>query len=1241
MPPGQMLGTMDTSCNVVDRWSAMGKDRIIEALGERHLLLPGLIARALAANDRVKYLLTLLQTARTAADGATGLTNLQDERVASGVDDAQLDRVVSESSREGDGWYRIPGAELLSEQAILEVRRMLAPLEAAAAPAAENLADRVDAVTAALRVEGDRIATEDVVRLTAPRGTGDDSLHLVVMDAHRELNALEARIASDSIDGARVHDLDPGDAGLVHAFMRGVHATERLRFDHPGLGTVATRTGSTVVIQNDLGETDAHVVVIRVTDRAVTINYTDVHLIRLVFFQDLLAAWPVAWEDTRSRSDKSVEGGLYHLASGRFEAAETADLDGFLEHLGSRLVFMIDWNRARKRLRRLVGRRAAIDLLRWAAERGYGHMAFLRAGADGLVYDALEFAGGRVVRAGESLEDVLGADAAQAYLRSVLKICSEGLLDGKLVSLIQDEVRAELTGYLRSARQEILGLALRHAEVSVEIAEAARDALEQAITGAQDRCHALAAQAQLAEHDADELVGKARIAVARAPDLAPFLELVEAADDIADCAEEAAFYATLLPRGHPADGVRPHVRRIARLVLAAAREYLRAVQLSIELRRGGPRGEMDAFLEAAHQTVTLERDTDEAQRGVHQAIVADGGESGASMFVVVELTRAFEEAADALMHSAHLIRTQTLARVVGSEPLPQRAADTYAAASRPAVQPGMAGEHLYVLGDSSLPIPAANVIGGKAYGLARIARAGLPVPEGVVLTTELWRSWVQSGSAEPAVRDAMRGAVDTLERRTGLRLGSSRRPLLLSVRSGAPISMPGMLETVLDVGLCDGTARGLIALTGNPRLAWDSYRRLIESYATVVNGCPREPFDQAVRATLAGADARTARELTSARLEWLTRTHLDLYAELTGSEFPQDPIDQLDGAVAAVLASWNAPKAEEYRRLHGIDEKLGTAVLVQRMVFGNAGGVSGAGVAFTRDPALGERRLYMDFLFDAQGEDIVAGRHTAEGSSELSVIAPDVLAEIERVCPTLEAEFRDVQEFELTVEEGRLFLLQARPAKRTPWAALRIATDQVHEGLISTQTALERVEELDLGDIRRVHVQDSNGWEPLCHAIPASLGVAIGPLALDRKAAERLARAGTPAVLARADAATEDVAAMSIAAGVLTSSGSRTSHAAVVARELGKPCLVGCTDLTVDLEARTAQIAGREIAEGNVVCIEAEAGLVYAGAPTLVEERPLEALREVATWRSSRAAQTASDAGASPPRGELGGTVVG
>jgi len=461
----------------------------------------------------------------------------------------------------------------------------------------------------------------------------------------------------------------------------------------------------------------------------------------------------------------------------------------------------------------------------------------------------------------------------------------------------------------------------------------------------------------------------------------------------------------------------------------------------------------------------------------------------------------------------------------------------------------------------------------------------------------------------------LRGAVEALQGQTGLRLGSSRRPLLLSVRSGAPVSMPGMLETVLNVGMSDVSARGLIGLTGNPRLAWDSYRRFVESFATVVHGCPREPFEQALRDQLSAAGAQRPRQLTTRILEQLARAHLARFEDMTSEPFPQDPLDQLVAAVGAVLASWNAPKARDYRRLHDIPDDLGTAVILQRMVFGNAGGVSGAGVGFTRDPALGERRLYMDFLLDAQGEDVVAGRHTVEGVSELAAIAPDVLAEIEQACPRLEAEFGDAQEFELTVQEGEVFLLQTRTAKRTPWAALRIATDQVHEGLISPHTALAHLGELDLDTIRRVNVDASEGTEALCHATPASVGVATGPLALDGEAAGRIARTGTPPVLVRADAATEDVAAVAVAAGVLTRAGSRTSHAAVVARELGKPCLVGCRDLELDLTARTARIGGHMLAEGDVICLDAESGLVFPGSPALIEERPTKALGEVMAWR--------------------------
>ena len=1195
----------------------MAKDRMIELLGEERLLLPQLIASALQANDRVKYLLALLQAARGAADGEGSREALRDERLAADMADVALDRVVPESARRDDGRYRIPGADRLAARAAADVGEMLRPLRTAGVEAVGDLEDRLRAVAGALSIEGDLASGEDISRLCGG-GEAGDTLHLIVMDAHRQINRLAARVAPDVVDGARAYDVGDAERGLVEAFMRGVHATERLKFDHPGLGTIAMRTADTLIIQNDLGTTDAHIVVLRVTGLEVTITYTDVHLERLLFFQEMLSRpGEVTWEDTRSRADTSVEGGVFHLAVGRFAAGRRPELERFLEHAGSRLVFIIDWNRARKRLRRLVGNRSALALLRWAAAHDYGHMAFLRAGADELVYAALEFAGAPAARAGQPLRDALGADAARAYLRAVIRICTEALLTGKTVELIQDEAAAGLIGYLRSARQEMQELALRHAELDVEILEAARDGVEQAIRGSEPRRALAARRAEEAEREADGLVSQARAACSRGSDVSPLLELVQAADDIADCGEEAAFYTTLLPPGSLGGEVRPEVRGIARTVLVAAREYVRAVALSTELHRGRPTEDVDAFLAAAHRVIELEREADAAQRAVHRALVADRGHAEGALFVVVELTRALEEASDALMHCAHLLREHTLTRVVRAETAYRRPEPA------PAPARGAAefrrSEHVYVLGDASDPVPAQDAIGAKGHGLARLKAGGIRIPEGAVLETSLWRAWTASGRDAGVVERDVASAVEAITAQTGTSLGSRRAPLLLSVRSGAPVSMPGMLDTVLNVGLCETTVRGVIAQTGNPKLAWDSYRRLVESYAAVVHALPHEPFDALVRARLHSDGVDAPRDLAAHALRDLTAAHLALFADLTGHPFPQDPVDQLRSAVAAVLGSWDAPRAREYRRMHDFPETLGTAVILQRMVFGNAGGISGAGVGFTRDPALGERRMYVDFMFDAQGEDIVAGRQTALGIGDLAAAAPDLLIELQRIGERLEAEFRDVQEFELTVEDGKLFLLQTRTAKRTPWAALQIATDQVREGLISSEEGLARLRGMNLEAIRRQRVDTSAGARPVARAIPAGAGVASGPIALDREAAQRMAAEGLAPVLVRAETLTDDVAAVRVAAGLLTRAGGRTSHAAVVARELGTPCLVGCTDLEIQPGRRTIHLGDRTLAEGEVISIDAESGLVYAGAARVVEDRPVEALAEVEAWKPTTA----------------------
>ncbi len=1192
----------------------MAKERIIQELGEGELLLPELVRRALAANDRVKYLLTLLQTARSAADGAE-VVDLHEERLASGVEDPSLDRVVADAERAGDGVYRMPHAEKLVRQALGEVETMLAPLLASSSSEASELGRRHAALGESSDVTGDTIHAEDLARLTAA-SRDRDSLHLLVVDAHRELNRLAAALATESIDGARAHSLEDVDRPLVRAFMRGLHETERLRFGHPGLGTIATRSGAALVLQNDLGMTDAHVVVLRVVERAVTITYTDVHLERLVFFQDLLAKRGVEWEDTRSRTDRSMEGGLFHLALGRYVAEDQEALERFLAELGSQLVFMIDWNRARKRLRGLVGKRAAVELLAWAAAKRHGHRAFLLAGGERLVNDALQFAGRRGGAAGESLGDVLGAAAAAAYLRSVLRICSDGLLDGQALPLIQDEVRAELVGYVHTAREELFELIRRHGELVVEIGEATRDELELALTGGRGESPGADAQrARAWEHAADGIVNRVRVYIERTDEPDALLVLVEAADDIADSFEDAAFNLTLLRPPGPSPEIAGKLRSMCRLVLASARAHLRAVTLAAGVQRGASREEMEAFLEAVHEVVSLERETDDAQRSVHAAVVASSPEAS-DLFVLVEVTRALEEAADALMHTALLLRDQVLGRAVRSE-LPVRRSEP-GSTSHEAVLP--VSDDIYLLSDTEGPLPGPDAIGAKAHGLARMARAGLRVPPAVVLTTALSRRLPVGDAAAKETREVTASALGVLEAASGLRLGDRLCPLVVSVRSGAPVSMPGMLETVLDVGLSDRTVGGFAAATGNPRLAWDCYRRLVESFAAVVHGCSSEPFRRAVQEQVSAAGVERPMQLEALQLRELTFDHLERFHELTGERFPDDPQTQLEQAVLAVLRSWQSPKAREYRRFGNVSDDLGTAVILQRMVFGNAGGRSGSGVGFTRDPALGEPRLYMDFAVDAQGEDIVAGRQSLHRVEDPSAIERGLREELENACRLLEAELGDAQEFEFTVQDGELFLLQSRTAKRTPWAALRIAVDQVAEGLIAPETALERLADIDLSALSRQRVRGASERTALARAVPASLGVATGRLALDAAAVARLADDGEPPVLVRHATSTDDVAAVARSAGVLAATGGRTSHAAVVARELGKPCLVGCDSLVIDLDARTATIGSRTLAEGDEITLDGESGLVFAGSPEVVEERPVAELAVVAAWRDDRQA---------------------
>ncbi len=514
---------------------------------------------------------------------------------------------------------------------------------------------------------------------------------------------------------------------------------------------------------------------------------------------------------------------------------------------------------------------------------------------------------------------------------------------------------------------------------------------------------------------------------------------------------------------------------------------------------------------------------------------------------------------------------------------------------------------------SSAP-PSADTMGFKAWNLLRMAHIGLRVPPAFVLGTAFCADADSRARAGQAATWA--DGLRALEARCGQGLGDRRRPLLLSVRSGAPISMPGMMETLLNIGLCDATLPGLVRHSGNPRLAWDAYRRLVASYGEVVAGIPGERFEAQVAALTAGRDERT---LDFSELRTLTQQHLATYAREAGRPFPQDPTAQLSEAITAVLASWQAPKAVAYRRVNHLPDTLGTAVTVQTMVFGNAGGHSGAGVGFTRDPATGEPHLWVDFLFNAQGEDVVSGRRSAHGHDALASVLPSAWTALQEAAHQLEQHLGDMQDFEFTVQDGQLYMLQTRNGKRTPQAAARIALDLFDEGLITAEVARQRTAGLTPAMLSRTVVVADSGaqtTQPLPaigHAATASSGVACGEIAFDEARARARQAAGATVILLRRDAETSDIAALEAAQGLLTARGARTSHAAVVARQMGKVCLVGCAALHIDEAQRTATFdaptsAPVTLREGDVLTLDGNEGRIYAGAVRTVVEAPTELL---------------------------------
>jgi pyruvate,orthophosphate dikinase len=533
---------------------------------------------------------------------------------------------------------------------------------------------------------------------------------------------------------------------------------------------------------------------------------------------------------------------------------------------------------------------------------------------------------------------------------------------------------------------------------------------------------------------------------------------------------------------------------------------------------------------------------------------------------------------------------------------------------------------VYVLGCGKPPCPvSAEVVGSKAANLIRMAEAGLPVPPAFVLPTTQCRVYLQQGRRLPTdFVDRLAPAIAQIEKATGLAFGGGRRPLLVSVRSGAAVSMPGMMATILNIGLSERILPALLRMTGNPRHAWDSYRRLVQAYAEVVHDLPADPFEHLLEGYLQRDGIATADELDAAALKELTREYLDLFEALAGCPFPQEPLTQLTAAIEAVFRSWEGSRAVAYRRLHSLTDLAGTAVTVQAMVYGNMGTTSGSGVAFSRNPTTGENQLYLDYRANAQGEDVVSGRYPLQDSSSLQQTVPELYRQLRQIGRQLERLFGDAQDIEFTVQEGCLYLLQSRRAKRAPWAALRIACELVQEGLIDEATALKHLAPYDLDAIENVRLASSSE-PPLCAGVPASAGVAVGAMVFDSEAAMRSAVSGRPTLLLRSEIATTDIAGLAAAAGVLTSRGGRTSHAAVVARQLNKVCIVGCRDLEIDAERRVCRLGSRWFHEGDVLTLDGQSGAIYAGQHDVILEKPFKYLQEVNRWKTLLTEKTAPE----------------
>ncbi len=527
------------------------------------------------------------------------------------------------------------------------------------------------------------------------------------------------------------------------------------------------------------------------------------------------------------------------------------------------------------------------------------------------------------------------------------------------------------------------------------------------------------------------------------------------------------------------------------------------------------------------------------------------------------------------------------------------------------------GKLVYFFGNGKAEGDASqrDLLGGKGANLAEMTNLGVPVPPGFTIATDVCEAYYSNHKQHPAgLEEEVEANLSRLEQLMGKKLGDPEDPLLVSVRSGAAVSMPGMMETILNLGLNDKAVEGLGKKSGNPRFAYDAYRRFIQMFGNVVMGVSSEHFEQELEKLKKKRVVKEDTDLTAEDLKSLVRIFKEVYSRHTKKPFPQDPKEQLWAAIDAVLESWNSPKAVKYRSIHTIRGLKGTAVNVQAMVFGNYGNDSGTGVCFSRDPSTGENKFYGEYLINAQGEDVVAGIRTPEKISQLEKKNPEVYRQLVEIKNRLEAHFKDMQDIEFTIQQGRLFILQTRTGKRTGPAAVKIAVDMVKEGLITKEQAIKRIDPEQLNQLfhPQVDPKEKKSATLLAKGLNASPGAACGQIVFTAEDAEAWAASKKSVILVRKETSPEDIGGMHAAKGILTATGGMTSHAAVVARGMGRPCVAGCKELSIS--GKTMRVKGKTFKEGDFITIDGNTGEVFEGSLKLNKPKLSEEYNTLMSW---------------------------